>query len=141
MKAIFIAAGEGSRMLSNKAKSLQPVGGQSMLKRIYTNVADITHSTSFVVGFGKEAVLDEIKQFDGKIFSCEQKQAIGTADAVKSALSTISNESIVVVLYGDVPCIEVETIKVLISKKTCCSYKRNSWKNFCILDGYKSAFR
>ena len=63
---VILAAGEGSRMLSNKAKSLQPVGGQSMLKRIYTNVADITHSTSFVVGFGKEAVLDEIKQFDGK---------------------------------------------------------------------------
>ena len=112
---VILAAGEGSRMLSNKAKSLQPIGGQSMLRRIYANVVDITHSTSFVVGFEKEAVLDEIKQFDGKIYSCEQKQAIGTADAVKSALSTISDESIVVVLYGDVPLIKKETIKGLIS--------------------------
>jgi len=102
-------------MLSNKAKSLQPLGGQSMLRRIYSNVADITHSTSFVVGFEKDSVLDEIKQFEGKIYSCEQKQAIGTADAVKSALSTISDESIVVVLYGDVPLIKKETIKGLIS--------------------------
>ena len=102
-------------MLSNKAKSLQPLGGQSMLRRIYANVADITHSTSFVVGFEKDSVLDEIKQFEGKIYSCEQKQAIGTADAVKSALSTISDESIVVVLYGDVPLIKKETIKGLIS--------------------------
>ena len=112
---VILAAGEGSRMLSNKAKSLQPLGGQSMLRRIYANVADITHSTSFVVGFEKDSVLDEIKQFEGKIYSCEQKQAIGTADAVKSALSTISDESIVVVLYGDVPLIKKETIKALIS--------------------------
>ena len=112
---VILAAGEGSRMLSNKAKSLQPLGGQSMLKRIYANVADITHSTSFVVGFEKDSVLDEIKQFEGKIYSCEQKQAIGTADAVKSGLSTISDESIVVVLYGDVPLIKKETIKGLIS--------------------------
>ena len=112
---VILAAGEGSRMLSNKAKSLQPLGGQSMLRRIYANVADITHSTSFVVGFEKDSVLDEIKQFEGKIYSCEQKQAIGTADAVKSALSTISDESIVVVLYGDVPLIKKETIKGLIS--------------------------
>ena len=112
---VILAAGEGSRMLSNKAKSLQPLGGQSMLKRIYANVADITHSTSFVVGFEKDSVLDEIKQFEGKIYSCEQKQAIGTADAVKSALSTISDESVVVVLYGDVPLIKKETIKGLIS--------------------------
>ena len=112
---VILAAGEGSRMLSNKAKSLQPIGGQSMLRRIYANIIDITHSTSFVVGFEKESVLDEIKQFDGKIYSCEQKQAIGTADAVKSALSTISDESIVVVLYGDVPLIKKETIKELIS--------------------------
>ena len=112
---VILAAGEGSRMLSNKAKSLQPLGGQSMLRRIYSNVADITHSTSFVVGFEKDSVLDEIKQFEGKIYSCEQKQAIGTADAVKSALSTISDESIVVVLYGDVPLIKKETIKGLIS--------------------------
>ena len=54
---VILAAGEGSRMLSNKAKSLQPLGGQSMLRRIYANVADITHSTSFVVGFEKDSVL------------------------------------------------------------------------------------
>ena len=112
---VILAAGEGSRMLSNKAKSLQLLGGQSLLKRIYENVVDITHSTSFVVGFEKDSVLDEIKHFDGKIYSCEQKQAIGTADAVKSALPTISDESIVVVLYGDVPLIKKETIKGLIS--------------------------
>ena len=112
---VILAAGEGSRMLSNKAKSLQPLGGHPMLKRIYANVVNITHSTSFVVGFGKESVIEEIEQYNGTIFSCEQKKAIGTADAVKSALPTISDESMVLVLYGDVPLIKQETIKELIS--------------------------
>ena len=112
---VILAAGEGSRMLSNKAKSLQPLGGQSMLKRIYANVVNITHSTSFVVGFGKESVIEEIEQYNGTIFLCEQKKAIGTADAVKSALPTIPDESMVLVLYGDVPLIKQQTIKDLIS--------------------------
>ena len=110
---IILAAGEGSRMLSNKAKSIQPLGGHSMLKRIYANVVDITHSTSFVVGFGKDSVIKEIENFDGIIHLCEQEKAIGTADAVKSALPTISDESLVLVLYGDVPLIKKETLKKL----------------------------
>ena len=112
---VILAAGEGSRMLSNKAKSLQSLGGHPMLKRIYANVVNITHSTSFVVGFGKESVIEEIEQYNGTIFLCEQKKAIGTADAVKSALPTIPDESMVLVLYGDVPLIKQQTIKDLIS--------------------------
>ena len=48
---VILAAGEGSRMLSNKAKSLQPVGGLSMLRRIFNTVSNLTYETSFVVGF------------------------------------------------------------------------------------------
>ena len=43
-------------MISNKAKSLQPIGGHSMLKRIYETVANITDETSFVVGYEKESI-------------------------------------------------------------------------------------
>ena len=45
----------------------------------------------------------------------EQKEAIGTADAVKSALDTISAESKVLVLYGDVPLIKKNTLENLIT--------------------------
>ena len=56
---VILAAGEGSRMLSSKAKSLQPVGGQSMLRRIYETVADITDEATFVVGYEKDSVLEK----------------------------------------------------------------------------------
>ena len=72
---VILAAGEGSRMLSTKAKSLQPLGGHSMLKRIYDTASKISHEISFVVGYGKESIIEEIKNFDGKNHITEQKKA------------------------------------------------------------------
>ena len=112
---IILAAGEGTRMISNKAKSLQSIGGQSMLKRIYETVSDITTETSFVVGYGKESIIKEAEEFIGDINICIQEEPIGTADAVKVALSNISQESQVLVLYGDVPLIKLETLKKMLS--------------------------
>tara|TARA_X000000368_G_scaffold398639_1_gene368852 strand:- start:2163 stop:3518 length:1356 start_codon:yes stop_codon:yes gene_type:complete len=112
---VILAAGEGSRMLSSKAKSLQPVGGYSMLRRIYETVKDITNKTTFVVGYEKDSIIKESESFDGNINISEQKQAIGTADAVRSSLDTISADSKVLVLYGDVPLIKKNTLENLIS--------------------------
>ena len=112
---VILAAGEGSRMHSKKAKSLQPVGGQSMLKRIHNTVSSLTEETSFVVGYEKDSVITEVKNFPGINHICEQKNPIGTADAVKSALDSINTDSKVLVLYGDVPLIKRETLNNLIS--------------------------
>ena len=112
---VILAAGEGSRMLSTKAKSLQPLGGHSMLKRIYMTASKISHETTFVVGYEKDSITKEIKTFDGTIHITEQEKPIGTANAVKVSLDTISKDSKVIVLYGDVPLIEEDTLKSLIS--------------------------
>ena len=112
---IILAAGEGSRMISKKAKSLQSIGGQSMLNRIFATVSDITNETSFVVGYEKESILKEIEKFLGNINICVQDKPIGTADAVKVALENMSGESQVLILYGDVPLIKLETLKKMLS--------------------------
>ena len=72
---VILAAGEGSRMLSNKAKSLQPLGGHSMLERIYSTAYSITNETSFVVGYEKDSVIEEIKKFEGTVHIAEQKKS------------------------------------------------------------------
>ena len=112
---VILAAGEGSRMISNKAKSLQPIGGHSMLKRIYETVANITDETSFVVGHEIESIIKETESFNGILHISEQKKPIGTADAVKSSFDSISDDSKVLVLYGDVPLIKESTLKNLLS--------------------------
>ena len=50
-------------MLSSKAKSLQPVGGHSMLKRIYETVQDITDEATFVVGYEKESIIKDLYNY------------------------------------------------------------------------------
>ena len=102
-------------MISNKAKSLQPIGGQSMLTRIYETVSSITNETSFVVGYEKEAIIKETKKFVGEINICVQEKPIGTADAVKAALNNISSDSQTLILYGDVPLIKLQTLKKMLS--------------------------
>ena len=93
---VILAAGEGTRMLSSKAKALQILGGSTMLNRIYKKIANISNKTSIVVGHQKESVINEVKDLEGKIFLCEQKKPIGTADAVKVTLDTISDEAKVI---------------------------------------------
>ena len=112
---IILAAGEGSRMISKKAKSLQSIGGQSMLNRIFATVSDITNEASFVVGYEKESIIKEIEKFLGNINICVQDKPIGTADAVKVALENMSGQSQVLILYGDVPLIKLETLKKMLS--------------------------
>ena len=113
---VILAAGEGKRMLSTKAKSLQKLGGHSMLKRIYDLAKDLTDEFTAVVGHGKESVIAECFKLDKKIIVCEQQKALGTADAVKSALDSISDDSKVLVLYGDVPLIKPRTVKEVLLK-------------------------
>ena len=102
-------------MISNKAKSLQHIGGQSMLTRIYETVSSITNETSFVVGYEKEVIIKETKKFVGEINICVQEKPIGTADAVKAALNNISPDSQILILYGDVPLIKLQTLKKMLS--------------------------
>ncbi len=87
-----------------------------MLQRIYSTVKDISDETTFVVGYEKHAIIAETKLFDGTIHIAEQEKAIGTSDAVKSALSSITKSSIVLVLYGDVPLIKQDTLEKLITE-------------------------
>ncbi len=75
----------------------------------------ISHETTFVVGYEKDSITKETKTFDGTIHITEQEKPIGTANAVKVSLDTISKDSKVIVLYGDVPLIEEDTLKSLIS--------------------------
>ena len=102
-------------MISKKAKSLQLIGGQSMLKRIYETVSDITNETSFVVGHEKEAIIKETEKFVGDISICVQEKPIGTADAARTALKNVSPDSQALIVYGDVPLIKSQTLKKMLS--------------------------
>ena len=111
---IILAAGQGSRMKSNKAKVLQHIGGASMLEKICYTAGSVSSDITLVVGFDKESVLDEATKFNLNITSSLQPKPIGTGDAVRCGLDKVQNDSKVLVLYGDVPLIKKETLQNLI---------------------------
>ena len=111
---IVLAAGEGSRMKSKKAKSLQRIGGTSMLHKICTTAGKISPKITLVVGFDQDSVIKEANEYNLEISIAQQPKAIGTGDAVKCGLTQVEKESKVLVLYGDVPLIQEDTLRKLI---------------------------
>ena len=112
---IVLAAGEGSRMKSNRAKSLQRIGGTSMLEKICLTAGSISPKITLVVGFDKDSVIKESETYNLEISTADQPKPIGTGDAVKCGMTKVEDGSKVLVLYGDVPLIKKETLKELIN--------------------------
>ena len=116
---IILAAGEGTRMNSNRAKSLQTVGGTSMLEKICRTAGKISKDITLIVGFDKESIINEANTFtDLNITTSLQPKPIGTGDAVKCGLDKVSPGSKVLVLYGDVPLIKKATLDNLIAESS-----------------------
>ena len=116
---IILAAGEGTRMNSNRAKSLQTVGGTSMLEKICRTAGKISKDITLIVGFDKESIINEANAFaELNITTSLQPKPIGTGDAVKCGLDKVSSGSKVLVLYGDVPLIKKATLDNLIAESS-----------------------
>ena len=112
---IVLAAGEGSRMNSNRAKSLQQIGGTSMLEKICNTAGKISQNITLVVGYDKESIISEAKKLTHlNITTSLQPKPIGTGNAVKCGLDKVLDNSKVLVLYGDVPLIKEDTLNNLI---------------------------
>ena len=113
---IVLAAGEGSRMNSNRAKSLQQIGGTSMLEKICNTAGKISQNITLVVGYDKESIISEAKKLTHlNITTSLQPKPIGTGNAVKCGLDKVLDNSKVLVLYGDVPLIKEDTLNNLIN--------------------------
>ena len=113
---IILAAGAGSRMKSNRAKVLQTIGGMSMLHRVLSKVEKLNSKATVVLGHQKESVLKHLNAISSNANTVIQEKQLGTADAVKSALSKTTAGEKVLVLYGDVPLVSSESLKTLIAE-------------------------
>ena len=87
---ILLAGGKGTRMLSKKAKVLQTLAGKSFLEHILSSADAISDKVSIVVGFDKHAVKKEAVTILKKVKIFEQKNQIGTADAVKTVIEFVA---------------------------------------------------
>ncbi len=110
---VILAAGQGTRMKSALPKVLHPVAGRPMLEHVLSTARALQpRAIHVVVGHGAQEVREAV--VGGDINWVEQSQQLGTGHAVLQALPAIGSDSVVLVLYGDVPLIEAETLGALV---------------------------
>lgn len=108
IKVVILAAGKGTRMRSTIPKVLHKIGGISLLQHVLNTASQLEHATSLVIyGHGGEQVISNTKH-DGEWI--EQREQRGTGHAVQQVLPHINQTDTVLVLYGDVPLIQAETL-------------------------------
>lgn len=112
--AIILAAGQGTRMKSNKAKVLHLLGGKSLLQHVIDAINPLSASINIVIGNDAELVKNSINI--DSINWVVQKKQLGTGHAVKQAIPYVQDQPMYLILYGDVPLITTSTLKTLISK-------------------------
>ncbi|MCX4198824.1 NTP transferase domain-containing protein [Methylobacterium organophilum] len=111
---VILAAGQGTRMRSALPKVLHPVAGQSMLGHVVSTARALQpRSIQVVIGHGAEQVRQRLVGDD--LNYVVQAEQLGTGHAVAQALPNLSAER-VLILYGDVPLIEAETLQRLLQK-------------------------
>ncbi len=114
LAVVILAAGQGKRMKSDLPKVMQPIAGTPLLGH-FINRARMLEPTSLhvVYGHGGDAVRAAFARENlGWALQAEQ---LGTGHAVMQAMPGVSDDDLVLVLYGDVPLIRPETLKQLIA--------------------------
>jgi bifunctional UDP-N-acetylglucosamine pyrophosphorylase/glucosamine-1-phosphate N-acetyltransferase len=113
---VILAAGQGTRMRSALPKVLHPVAGNSMLGHVIHSARQLDpQGIHVVIGHGAEQVRERLAADD--LSFVLQDQQLGTGHAVAQALPNLSADT-VLILYGDVPLIEVATLQRLLTKVT-----------------------
>ena len=112
---VILAAGQGTRMKSNKAKVLHEIAGRPMILYVVEAARKIAGDNVIVViGHQAQKVRDVISE-SARVHFAYQKEQLGTGHAVQCAVPGLPEGcDEVVILCGDVPLIRVETITDLV---------------------------
>ncbi len=117
---IILAAGMGTRMKSRLPKVLHAVAGRSMLGHVLAVARELAPERVVVVhGPGEEGALvaEEARRQMPEVALAEQAERKGTGHAVMQAVDALEGfEGPVLVLYGDVPLLRVESLEPLLAK-------------------------
>jgi len=113
LEVIILAAGQGTRMKSTLPKVLHPLAGRPLLEHVVRTALSLEPlAVHVVLGHGAGEVRDALAGYD--LDWVIQEPQLGTGHAVIQALPAVADDSIVLVLYGDVPLIPAATLEPLV---------------------------
>ncbi|MGC9419498.1 MAG: bifunctional UDP-N-acetylglucosamine diphosphorylase/glucosamine-1-phosphate N-acetyltransferase GlmU [Rhodovulum sp.] len=112
---IILAAGQGTRMRSDRPKVLHEVAGAPLIAHAMAAGAAVEPArTVIVAGHGAEAVQGAALDIDPDVTVAVQPEQLGTAHAVAQARAALDGfEGNAIVLYGDTPFIRPETLAAM----------------------------
>ena len=131
VSVIVLAAGEGSRMRSNRPKPLHLICGRPMVMHVIHALESIQPDrTVVVVGHGAERVTKKLQEQApawANVTFVEQTVQRGTGDAAMVGLGAfpgddLDDNSTIVVLPGDTPLLSADTLDNLVATHNANEY-------------------
>ncbi|WP_460776388.1 bifunctional UDP-N-acetylglucosamine diphosphorylase/glucosamine-1-phosphate N-acetyltransferase GlmU [Microbacterium sp. GXF7504] len=116
LAVVVLAAGQGTRMRSRTPKVLHPIAGAPLLGHVLATARDLAPArVVVVVRHEREAVAGAVASLAPDAVVVDQDDIPGTGRAVQQALDALEGfDGDVLVLSGDVPLIERDTLAALV---------------------------
>lgn len=110
---VILAAGQGSRMKSALPKVMHKLAGKAMVQHVVDSACALAPEALHLV-IGHEGEQVEQAMAGQSLNFVWQREQLGTGHAVAQAMPAIGQDSVVLVLYGDVPLTRPETLEQLV---------------------------
>lgn len=109
LTAVILAAGQGTRMRSALPKVLHTIGGKALVRHVIDTAIAVAATRPILVhGHGSDLMRQALA--DVELQWVEQREQRGTGHAVLQTLPLLPQDADVIVLYGDVPLLSVDTL-------------------------------
>jgi bifunctional UDP-N-acetylglucosamine pyrophosphorylase/glucosamine-1-phosphate N-acetyltransferase len=116
---VVMAAGKGTRMKSRLPKVLQRLAGVPLVQHVLNTAALLDARSAVVItGHGADQV-EPVLQAPAQalVVQCvRQEPQLGTGHAVQQAVPALADDGVVVILSGDVPLTQADTLQALIAQ-------------------------
>lgn len=115
LNVVILAAGKGTRMVSQLPKVLHSLAGKPLIQHVIEAAQSLeAHKIVGVYGFGGNAV--PMAMANTEVIWVEQKEQLGTGHAVLQTLSSLDEDGTTLILLGDVPLVSVDACKQLLTQ-------------------------
>ncbi|AYF97168.1 bifunctional UDP-N-acetylglucosamine diphosphorylase/glucosamine-1-phosphate N-acetyltransferase GlmU [Protaetiibacter intestinalis] len=119
LAVIVLAAGEGTRMRSRRAKVLHPIAGLPMIAHVLTTARHLEPAyVEVVVRHQRDEVAACVTEYSADAVVVDQDEVPGTGRAVELAVAALPADfdGEVVVISGDVPLLDTDTLAALVAQ-------------------------
>lgn len=116
LSVVILAAGKGTRMYSDLPKVLHPVAGKPMVKHVIDTAKQLNaRQINLIYGHGADLLKQRLA--DEPVNWVHQAEQLGTGHAMQQAAPFFAEDENIVMLYGDAPLIQKDTLEKLIAAK------------------------